>query len=127
MEAMDYTDEAATFGDRLMAAREAAGIKRKKLAQQIGVKPSTLRNWEDDRSEPRANRLTVLSGILGVSLVWLMTGEGAGPVEPETDGPEEDRALAALAADFVATRAEMVAVGARMAGIERRLKRLAQQ
>jgi ribosome-binding protein aMBF1 (putative translation factor) len=33
----DYTDAAATFGDRLGLAREAAGMIQAELARRIGV------------------------------------------------------------------------------------------
>ncbi|MEZ5913851.1 MAG: helix-turn-helix transcriptional regulator, partial [Paracoccaceae bacterium] len=32
-----YSEEAATFGDRLAAAREAAGLSQAELAQRLGV------------------------------------------------------------------------------------------
>ena len=44
----------------------------------MGIRPQTLRNWEEDRAEPRANRLQMLAGMLDVSLVWLMSGRGRG-------------------------------------------------
>ena len=70
----DWDDEVATMGDRLARARDAAGMSQSQLARRLGVKLATIRNWESDRSEPRANRLQMLSGLLGVSFVWLMTG-----------------------------------------------------
>lgn len=78
-----YSDAAATFGDRLAGAREASGLSQKDLARHIGVKENTVRAWEDDLSEPRANKLQMLSGLLNVSMRWLMTGEGAGLGEPD--------------------------------------------
>jgi len=83
-----FSDETATFGDRLAGARQATGMSQGILARRIGVKPKTLRAWEEDLAEPRANRLQMLSGLLGVSLPWLMTGEGEG-----LDGPVEDTTL----------------------------------
>ena len=75
-EEYDWDDDVATLGDRLSRAREATGMTQAQLARRLGVKLSTVRNWEADRSEPRANRLQMLSGLLNVSFVWLMTGEG---------------------------------------------------
>ncbi|MCK8482497.1 helix-turn-helix domain-containing protein [Aliiroseovarius sp. S2029] len=77
-----FSEEAATFGDRLAGAREAIGLSQDDLARRIGVKVKTLRGWEDDLNEPRANKLQMLSGILNVSLRWLLTGEGDGVAEP---------------------------------------------
>jgi HTH-type transcriptional regulator, cell division transcriptional repressor len=71
-----------TLGGRLSTARDAAGLDIKAVANQLGVKLATLQAWESDRAEPRPSRLVNLAGILGVSPVWLMTGQGAGP---ETD------------------------------------------
>ena len=74
----DYSDVAATFGDRLMLARESQNLTREQLARRLGLRTETIQNWEADRSEPRANRLQMLAGFLNVSIVWLLTGEGEG-------------------------------------------------
>lgn len=71
-----YSEATATFGDRLTAAREAAGLETRDLAGRLGVRARTVSAWENDRTEPRANRMPMLAGMLGVSLVWLLTGEG---------------------------------------------------
>lgn len=70
-----------TMGGRMLRARDATGLSIKELAARLGVKPSTVQAWENDRSQPRANRLQILSGILNVSLSWLLHGIGAGPSE----------------------------------------------
>lgn len=75
-----YTDDQATLGDRIVAAREARGQSLAELAQRLGVRARTLRDWENDRAEPRANRMQMLAAMLGLSLRWLMTGEGEDPV-----------------------------------------------
>jgi ribosome-binding protein aMBF1 (putative translation factor) len=66
-----YDADTTTFGDRMTGAREAAGLSQAELAKRLGVKVKTIRAWENDRSEPRANRLQMLAGILGVSIMWL--------------------------------------------------------
>ena len=118
-EANWYSDETATFGDRLAAAREAANLTSKDLAHRLGVSAKTLENWENDVSEPRANRLTMLSGILNVSLPWLMTGEGQG-VSPDAEP------LAGDASDILAEmrqlRAEMTRAATRLGVLEKRLR-----
>ncbi|MCT4557582.1 MAG: helix-turn-helix domain-containing protein [Pelagimonas sp.] len=85
-----YGPEAATFGDRLTASREAAGMQQTTLAKRLGVKLKTLQNWEEDLSEPRANRLQMIAGILNVSMVWLITGEGEGLPDPEEEAISPD-------------------------------------
>lgn len=72
-----------TLGDRIVMAREAAGLTATQLARRLGVKTVTLRNWEADRSEPRSNKLIVMAGLLNVSPTWLLTGgEAGGPAGP---------------------------------------------
>ena len=68
-----------TLGGRLSRAREASGVTTAQLARRLGIKTSTLQSWESDRSEPRANRLATIAGILNVSLSWLLHGVGDAP------------------------------------------------
>ena len=77
-----YSEESATFGDRVAGARDAEGMSQEDLARRLGVKLKTVQGWEDDLAEPRANKLQMLSGILNVSLMWLLTGRGDGLPEP---------------------------------------------
>ncbi|MBR9653469.1 helix-turn-helix domain-containing protein [Thalassovita aquimarina] len=81
-----YGPETATFGDRVAAAREQAGMDQKKLAKRLGVKLKTLQDWEYDLSEPRANKLSMMAGLLNVSLAWLLTGQGEGVEDPSDPG-----------------------------------------
>ncbi|MDG1130481.1 helix-turn-helix transcriptional regulator [Seohaeicola saemankumensis] len=82
-----YGPDTATFGDRVAAAREAAGMSQKQLARRLGVKIGTVRGWEDDLSEPRANKLSMMAGLLNVSIIWLLTGEGEGVAAPVDETP----------------------------------------
>jgi transcriptional regulator with XRE-family HTH domain len=82
-----FGPETATFGDRLAAAREQGGMTQKQLAKRLGVKSGTVQDWEQDLSEPRANRLSMLAGLLNVSVTWLMNGEGDGVNAPLDDAP----------------------------------------
>jgi transcriptional regulator with XRE-family HTH domain len=116
-----YSEETATFGDRLAAARDVAQLTQKELAQRVGIKVSTLRNWEDDLSEPRANRLSILSGILGVSLRWLLTAEGEGLLAPDEDAPIASD-LSAILTELRAVRAQMKQSTERLALLEKRLR-----
>lgn len=120
-----YSEETATFGDRLAAAREAARLSQKELAQRVGIKTSTLRSWEEDLSEPRANRLSILSGILGVSLRWLLTAEGEGLLPPDEDAPEASD-VAGILSEVRAVRAQLTASNDRLAKLEKRLRGMGQ-
>jgi transcriptional regulator with XRE-family HTH domain len=65
------------LGERIAKARQAKGLTPKQLSQRLGIKKTTLQHWESERSAPRANRLTQLSGILDVPLLWLIGGADA--------------------------------------------------
>jgi len=116
----DYTDATSTFGDRLGLAREAMGLTRAELAHRLGVRLHTLRNWEEDRAEPRANRLQMLAGMLNAPMVWLMSGQGSAPAETATS---TDRLAAhACLAELRLLRSEQSAIVERMARLEKRLR-----
>ncbi|QQA44069.1 helix-turn-helix domain-containing protein [Pelagovum pacificum] len=114
-----YSDESATFGDRLAAARDAAGMSQKDLAKRLGVKLSTLRNWEDDLAEPRANKLSMVSGLLSVSLPWLLTGEGDGLDGPVSELPED---VSAILSEMRSLRTQSSRIADRLGILEKRLR-----
>lgn len=76
-----------TIGGRISRAREAGGLTTNELARRIGVKNTTMQSWENDRSEPRSNKLVMLSGVLNVSPSWLIMGDGEAP-GVETSGDD---------------------------------------
>jgi transcriptional regulator with XRE-family HTH domain len=119
-----YSQDAATFGDRVAAARDAAGLSQKELARRLGVRVSTVRGWEDDRSEPRANRLSMMAGLLNVSMMWLINGEGAGLPPPDEDVMPRDMRL--LLADLRTLRADLVAKAEKVARMEKSLRQTLQ-
>ncbi|MBY8975639.1 helix-turn-helix transcriptional regulator [Rhodobacteraceae bacterium NNCM2] len=119
----DYTDNAATFGDRLALAREQQGMTSAQLARRLGLKVSTVNNWEFDRSAPRANKIQMLAGLLNVSIVWLLTGEGEGaPVEEVADGSENLAEIGTLVTELRDLRVQQVQITERMSRLEKRLR-----
>lgn len=116
-----YANEAATFGDRLTAAREKTGLTQKDLAKRMGIKLSTLRGWEEDLAEPRANKLQMLSGLLNVSLPWLLTGEGEGVNAPD-EAPELPSDVNELLLQIRDVRTQMLRLSDRLSLLEKRLR-----
>lgn len=116
-----YGADTATFGDRLAGARDAAGLDQKGLAEKLGVKQAVIQAWEDDLKEPRANRLQMVSGIVGVSMSWLLTGEGDGPDAPDDDTPMGSD-LIDLLAEMRALRGQIVHAGEKLGRLEKRLR-----
>lgn len=116
-----YDGDTATFGDRMTGAREAAGLSQTDLARRMGVKVKTVRAWENDQSEPRANKLQMLAGMLGVSIMWLLTGRGDGLEGPETPEPLSDDLLALLS-EIRSMKVEQARLADRMGRLEKRLR-----
>ncbi len=115
-----YSDDAATFGDRLAGAREALGLSQHEFARRLGVKDKTILAWEQDMAEPRANKLQMMSGVLNVSMRWLLTGEGIGLAEPGTVELTAD--VTRLLADLREVSGQATVLGQRVARIEKRLR-----
>ena len=81
------SEEEMTLGGRIYASRRSAGISLHMAANLLGVKSSTLKSWENDRSEPRVNKLVALAGLLGVSPTHFLAEEGnSGSDVPATRG-----------------------------------------
>lgn len=118
-----YGPEAATFGDRLAAARDHAGLTQRALASRLGVQVATLRKWENDMSEPRANRLSMLAGLLNVSMMWLINGEGESVEAPVDDVPVTSD-MTDILVELRALRADMLKKAETVGRLEKRLRRL---
>ncbi|MEM9577066.1 MAG: helix-turn-helix transcriptional regulator [Pseudomonadota bacterium] len=116
-----YGPDTATFGDRLSAAREMADMTQAELARRLGVRVATLRSWEEDLSEPRANRLSIMAGLLNVSMMWLINGQGEG-----LDAPVEEATLPASASDILnemrQLRTDMMQRAEQLGRLEKKLR-----
>ncbi|MFP7571942.1 helix-turn-helix domain-containing protein [Marivita sp. S2033] len=120
-----YAPEIATFGDRLTAAREASGMTQESLAKRLGVKKSTMRKWEDDLAEPRANRLSMMAGLLNVSMMWLINGEGAGLDTPEPHDVPGD--IDEVILELRELKADLHGKAEQLARMEKRLRAMMRQ
>ena len=116
-----YDESAATFGDRLAGAREQAGMTQGDLAKRMGVKLKTLKAWEDDLSEPRANKLSMVAGLLNVSLSWLLSGEGAGIDAPD-DVEELPAGVTEILTEIRDVRAQLARSSERLGRLEKSLR-----
>ncbi|MDX1742470.1 MAG: helix-turn-helix transcriptional regulator [Ruegeria sp.] len=121
-----FGPEAATLGDRIAGAREAAGMTQSQLARRLGVKKATIAAWENDLSEPRANRLSMIAGMVNVSIMWLLTGEGEGMEAPIEDG-DTNLELGTAVAELRAIRSEMRTCAERTARLEKKLRLVLEQ
>ena len=116
-----YAEESATFGDRLAGAREANMMTQAQLAKNLGIKLATLKAWEQDLSEPRANRLSMLAGLLNVSIMWLLNGEGEG-VEPPDDRDVLSQDVNDLFLELRSLKTHLKKSSDRLGALEKRLR-----
>ena len=116
-----FSEESATFGDRVAAARESVGLSQSDLATRLGIKDRTIIAWEDDTAEPRANKLQMLSGVLNVSMRWLLTGAGEGLEAPSEATPITPD-VAALLAEMRELRGQAMGLAERLGRLEKRLR-----
>jgi transcriptional regulator with XRE-family HTH domain len=123
----DYSEDAATFGDRLALARESQGLTQEQLAKRLGLRVQTIQNWECDRSEPRANRLQMVAGFLNISMVWLLTGEGDGGPAQQKGGKALPEELSVLLGEIRDIRVANVKANDRLAKLEKRLRQMSEQ
>ncbi|MBR9841969.1 MAG: helix-turn-helix transcriptional regulator [Rhodobacteraceae bacterium] len=115
-----FSEDVATFGDRLAAARGAAGMTQGQFARRLGVKLSTVKSWEDDLSEPRANKLQMMAGLLNVSVGWLLIGEGEGVEEVSEE--ETVPGLDAILVEMRDLRTDLKLKLDQMARLEKKLR-----
>ncbi|MGB7243903.1 MAG: helix-turn-helix transcriptional regulator [Sulfitobacter sp.] len=116
-----FSPDVATFGDRVASAREAAGMTQTELSRRLGIRVPTLRSWENDLSEPRANRLSIMAGLLNVSMMWLINGQGQG-----LDAPDDRAIIPSSVQDILNEmrdlRADLAARTEQLARLEKRLR-----
>ena len=106
-----YGPDKATFGDRLAAARENSNLSQNDLAKRLGVK----------NSEPRANRLSMLAGLLNVSITWLISAEGSGVEAPSKLDRSAD-SLQEIVKELRILRLNMIKSVERIDKLEEKLK-----
>ena len=115
-----FGPDAATFGDRVVGARENSNMTQGQLSRRLGIKLATLQAWEEDRSEPRANKLQMLSGMLNVSLPWLLSGQGIGPDEPIQEPVQND--ISVILLEMRSIKTQMNQTADRLSRLEKQLR-----
>jgi transcriptional regulator with XRE-family HTH domain len=75
-------DTTTTMGGRIRAARKAQGLSQERLARLINVSTFSISKYERSAaSNPTADTLRDMARELGVSIDWIVNGDGRGPVE----------------------------------------------
>jgi hypothetical protein len=65
-----------TFSDRIKLLIQRVGSATE-IARMCGFSEGVVRSWRDGNTDPSRARCVTLARTLGISLVWLVAGEGA--------------------------------------------------
>ena len=118
-----FANESSTFGDRIIAARESVGLNQSDFARKLGVQLKTVKKWEEDLSEPRANKLQMIAGLLNVSITWLIMGQGAGLKGP-SDELEHSADMNEILIELRQTKSELSRLAEHLGALEKKLRRI---
>ena len=76
-------DPSNSFAERIRLLIQRVGSATE-IARMCGFSEGVVRSWRDGNSDPSRARCVTLARTLGISLVWLVAGEGA--IQAETIG-----------------------------------------
>jgi hypothetical protein len=82
------TETGSTFADRIKFLIQRVGSATE-IARMCGFSEGVVRSWRDGNTDPSRARCVTLARTLGISLVWLVAGEGAILAERDQAGGEE--------------------------------------
>ena len=72
---------AGTFSDRIKLLIKRVGSATE-IARMCGFSEGVVRSWRDGNTDPSRARCVTLARTLGISLVWLVAGEGTLQLDP---------------------------------------------
>ncbi|OOG40155.1 helix-turn-helix transcriptional regulator [Rhodanobacter sp. C05] len=78
---------AGTFSDRIKLLIQRVGSATE-IARMCGFSEGVVRSWRDGNTDPSRARCVTLARTLGISLVWLVAGEGTLQMDPNV--PTQD-------------------------------------
>ncbi len=61
-----------TVGEKIKEARKQAGLTQEQLSEKLGISRSAVAKWETDKGIPDVDNLKILSGLLNVSIDYLL-------------------------------------------------------
>jgi hypothetical protein len=80
----------STFADRIKLLIQRVGSATE-IARMCGFSEGVVRSWRDGHTDPSRARCVTLARTLGISLVWLVAGEGALQMDPNATGGDDSQ------------------------------------
>lgn len=81
-------ESSGTFADRIKLLIQRVGSATE-IARMCGFSEGVVRSWRDGNTDPSRARCVTLARTLGISLVWLVAGEGAILADVDQAGADE--------------------------------------
>lgn len=78
----------STFSDRIKLLIQRVGSVTE-IARMCGFSEGVVRSWRDGNTDPSRARCVTLARTLGISLVWLVAGEGSMQIDPNALVPDD--------------------------------------
>jgi hypothetical protein len=76
-------DPSTNFSDRIKMLIQRVGSVTE-IARMCGFSEGVVRSWRDGNTDPSRARCVTLARTLGISLVWLVAGEGSMQIDPNS-------------------------------------------
>ncbi len=73
-----------SFSDRIRLLIQRVGSATE-IARMCGFSEGVVRSWRDGNTDPSRARCVTLAKTLGISLVWLVAGEGSIQMDPSAN------------------------------------------
>ena len=135
MSASTGSYEKMSIATRLRSVLDLKGLSIKEASELVGIPYRTLQNYLLDEREPNAKALSAIRTHLGISVDWLLTGEGTmtgeAPQQEQTGAvtvnPQEEAILELFRSLGEAGRREIQSAAEekkRLMDVEQRLKDL---
>lgn len=79
-----------SFSDRIKLLINRVGSATE-IARRCGFSEGVVRSWRDGNTDPSRGRCVTMAQTLGISLVWLVAGEGGIQLDMQNKAPDESQ------------------------------------
>ena len=109
-----------TFADRIRLLIQRVGSATE-IARMCGFSEGVVRSWRDGNTDPSRARCVTLARTLGISLVWLVAGEGGMQIDPTLTTQEDQHSSQVVRTQHANARSGVVThlpLSAHMQGLD---------
>ena len=90
MQKLPHDPLQSTFADRIKLLIQRVGSATE-IARMCGFSEGVVRSWRDGHTDPSRARCVTLARTLGISLIWLVAGEGVLQADPNASGGDDSQ------------------------------------